>query len=72
MAGNCAKLKLNSRKVSGSLLQWLGFIDKMLFVCGYPPLPRDGGTTRTAIQVHAVNLIEIRLGERWQPLSNQS
>ena len=30
-----------------------------------PPLPRDGGTARTAIQVHAVNLIEIKLGERW-------
>ena len=28
-----------------------------------PPLPRDRGTTRTAIQVHAVNLIETRLGE---------
>ena len=37
-----------------------------------PPLPRDGGTARTAIQVHTVNLIEIRLGERWQPISNQS
>ena len=37
-----------------------------------PPLPRDGGTARTAIQVHAVNLIEIRPGERWQPISNQS
>ena len=36
------------------------------------PLPRDGGTARTAIQVHAVNLIEIRLGERWQLISNQS
>ena len=35
-----------------------------------PPLPRDRGTARTAIQVHAVNLIEIRLGERWQPISN--
>ena len=34
-----------------------------------PPLSRDAGT---AIQVHAVNLIEIRLGERWQPISNQS
>ena len=30
-----------------------------------PPFPRDGGTARTAIQVHAVNLIEIRLGERF-------
>ena len=29
-----------------------------------PPLPRDGGMPRTAIQVHTVNLIEIRLGER--------
>ena len=36
-----------------------------------PPLPRDGGTARTAIQAHAVNLIGIRLGERWQPISNQ-
>ena len=37
-----------------------------------PPLPRDGGTVRTAIQIHAVNLIEITLQERWQPISNQS
>ena len=37
-----------------------------------PPLPRDAGTVRTAVQVHAVNLIEIRLGETWQPISNQS
>ena len=35
-----------------------------------PPLPWDGGTARTAIQVHAVNIIEIRLGEKWQPISN--
>ena len=27
-----------------------------------PSLPRDGGMARTAIQVHVVNLIEIRLG----------
>ena len=37
-----------------------------------PPLPLDEGTARTAIQVHAANLIEIRLGERWQLISNQS
>ena len=37
-----------------------------------PPLPRDGGTVRTAIQVHTANLIEIRLGERWQSILNQS
>ena len=37
-----------------------------------PTLPRDGGTAQTAIQVRAVNLIEIRLRERWQPISNQS
>ena len=36
------------------------------------PLPRDGGTARTTIQVYAINLIEIRLGERWQPILNQS
>ena len=32
-----------------------------------PLLPKDGGTARTEIQVHVVNLIEIKLGERWQP-----
>ena len=37
-----------------------------------PSLPRDGGTARTAIQVYVVNLTKIRLGERWQPISNQS
>ena len=37
-----------------------------------PFLPRDGGAARSATQVHAVNLIEIRLGERWQPILNQS
>ena len=29
-----------------------------------PPLPQDGGTARTAIQGHAVHLIEIRLGKK--------
>ena len=39
------------------------------FVCLFtPPLPRDGGTA----WIHAVNLIEIRLGKRWQLISNQS
>ena len=37
-----------------------------------PSLSRDGGTARTAIQVYAVNLIEIRLWERWLPILNQS
>ena len=37
-----------------------------------PSLPPDGGTAQTAIQVSAVNLIEIMLGERRQPISNQS
>ena len=37
-----------------------------------PPLPWDGYMARTAIQVHTVNLIEIWLGERSQPISNQS
>ena len=36
-----------------------------------PPPPRDGGTARTAIQIHAVNLIELKQGERRQPISNQ-
>ena len=37
-----------------------------------PRLPPDGGTERTEIQVHAINLIKIRLGERWQLILNQS
>ena len=37
-----------------------------------PPLPRDGGTAQTVIQIHVVNQIEIRLGERWQPILNYS
>ena len=45
---------------------------KCVVVVITPPLPRDGGTARTAIRVHAVNLIETRLGERWQLISNHS
>ena len=37
-----------------------------------PSLSRNGGTARNAIQVHAINLIEIRLGKRSLPISNQS
>ena len=37
-----------------------------------PSLPVDGGTARTAIQVHALNLIKTRLAERLQLISNQS
>ena len=54
----------------------MSIIDADIFFCVVvvvvitPPLPRDGNSARTAIQVHAVNLIEIRLGERWQPISN--
>ena len=44
--------------------------DAVVVVVITPPLPQDGGTARTAIQVHADNLIEIRLGETWQPISN--
>ena len=43
----------------------LAFCNVVVVVVITPPLPRDEGTARTAIQVHAVNLIEIRLGERW-------
>ena len=35
-----------------------------------PPLPRDGGTARTVIQVHAVNLIELGLGKDGSPFRN--
>ena len=38
---------------------------RICFVVITPSLPQDGGTTRTAIQVHVVNLIETSLAERW-------
>ena len=46
--------------------------EKKIVVVITPPLPRSRGTARTAIQVHAVNLIDIRLGEKWQLILNQS
>ena len=47
--------------------------DLSFYCCDHPSSSsRDRGTARTAIQVHAVNLIKIRLGEKWQPISNQS
>ena len=47
---------------------------RYMFVCVYPSssLGWRYGMNGMVIQVHAVNLIEIRLGERWQPISNQS
>ena len=45
---------------------------KIVVVVVNLPLPRDRDTARTAIPIHAVNLIEIRLGERLQPILNQS
>ena len=47
-------------------------LDVVVVVVITPPLPRDRGTARMALQVHAVNLIEIRLGERWHSISNRS
>ena len=56
-----------------SYLYWPA-ISIYIYICGIkffvvvvvtPPLFRDGGAARMAIQVHAVYLIEIRLGERW-------
>ena len=43
------------------------FLHRLLFVCLWLPLLFLGMEVR-----HAVNLIEIRLGERWQLISNQS
>ena len=53
-------------------LQNLWGSERVVVVVITPPLPRDGGMAPKAIEVHAVNLIEIRLGERWQLISNQS
>ena len=35
-----------------------------------PPLPWDGGTARTKIQVHAVNLTELGWGEKLKSCSS--
>ena len=44
------------------------FFVSCVCVCVFtPPLPWDGGTVWTVIQVHAVNLIDIRLGEDGSP-----
>ena len=43
-----------------------------LFVCGYPSSSSGWRYGMNGIRIHAVNLIGIRLGERWQPISNQS
>ena len=56
-------------------LCWSGFRHiafQIAVVVITPPHPQDGDMARMAIQVHAVNLIKIRLGERWQPILNQS
>ena len=46
--------------------------ENVVVVVVTPHLPWDGGTSRTVIQVYAVNPIEITLRERWQSISNQS
>ena len=52
----------------GNLQDSFGFsCDFVVVVLVAPPFPRDGGTARTAIQVHAINLIEIRLGKNGSP-----
>ena len=39
--------------------------NKVVVVVITPPLPQSGSTVQTAIKIHAINVIEIRLGERW-------
>ena len=61
-------------RLGGTLLV-MTFVDTKFLVVVVvitPHPPRDGGTAQTPIQVHAINLIKIRLKERWQPISNQS
>ena len=42
----------------------MALLPPVVVVVVTPPLPRDGGTAQTAIQVHAINLIEIKQGKR--------
>ena len=58
------RVKVKSKVIPASFLK-LKEEDAGVVVVITPPLLRDGGTAQTAIQVHALNLIEIRLGERW-------
>ena len=59
---------MNSDKYKAILQSHLlTVLEKDLFVCLWLPLLFLGMEIR-----HAVNLIEIRPGERWQPISNQS
>ena len=67
-AGRCRQ----SRLVTNTNTILLASLTAVCLFVVTPSLPRDGGTAWTAIQIHAVNLIEIRLGERWQPILNQS
>ena len=53
-------------EILDSVLSWCFRIPVVVIVIT-PPLSRDGGMARTAIQVHAVNLIIIRLGENGSP-----
>ena len=57
------KTSLGKSGISISNL-WIQFVHLLVVT---PFLLRDGGTV---IQVYAVNLIEIRLGERSQPIAN--
>ena len=74
---NYKQAQRSSKEISGCSLTGttkFTLLQKQLFfvvVVINPPLPRDGGTARTATQVHAVNLIEIKLGERWQLILKQ-
>ena len=70
--GNTELLCYCDGRVTFSITSIISYVVVVVVVVITPPLPRDGGTARKAIQVHAVNLIDIRLGERWQPISSQS
>ena len=58
---NCRKLPFQRTQQSQH------FEFRTVVVVITPPFLRDGGTARTAIQVHAVNLVDIRLGKDGSP-----
>ena len=67
-----APLTSSATTIPGTEQHRSGTCTSCLLFVATRPLPRDGGTAQKAIQVHAVNLIEIRLGKRWQHVSNRS
>ena len=57
--------RLIPEKFNTSSKDWFFYLVVVVVVLITLSFSWDGSTLRTAIQIHAVNLIEMRLGEIW-------